>query len=49
MTGSKWVTFNYLLKKNEQDSNVKILTYTLKEKNKELILTLDVSKLKCFD
>ena len=49
LIGSTWVTFNYLLKKNEQDSNVKIITYALKEKSKELILTLDVSKLKCFD
>ena len=49
LTGSTWVTFNYFLRKNEQDPNVKIITYTLKEKTKELILTLDVSKMKYFD
>ena len=49
LNGSTWVAFNYFLRKNEQDSNVKIITYTLKDKNKEFILTLDVSKMKCFD
>ena len=50
LSGSTWVKFNYFLRKNEQDSNVKILTYTINEKNKaKMIYTLDVSKLKCFD
>ena len=48
--GATWVKFNYLLRKNEQDSNVKIITYTIKEKNKSnMIYSLDVTKMKCFD
>ena len=45
-----WVKFNYFLRKNEQDSNVKIITFTLNETNNtKMLLTIDVSRMKSFD
>ena len=50
LVGASWVKFSYLLRKNEQDTYIKIITYTINEKNKgKTIYTLDVSKMKCFD
>ena len=45
-----WIEYSYFLRKNEQDSNVKIITYSVSDKkNMNLIVTLDVSKMNCFD
>ena len=48
--GASWVKFNYFFRKNEQMPNVKIITYTINEKNKgKNLFTLDVSKIKYFE
>ena len=48
--GASWVKFNYFFRKNEQMPNVKIITYTINEKNKgKYLFTLDVSKIKYFE
>ena len=49
LIGASWVKFNYFLRKNELESNVKIITYTIEEKKGAKIYTLDVSKMECFD
>ena len=47
---ASWVKFTYFTRKNEQDSNVKIISYINNEKNKtSFINTIDVSKINYFD
>ena len=47
---ASWVKFTYFTRKNEQDSNIKIISYIFIEKNKtKFICTLDVSKINYFD
>ena len=50
LRGASWVKFNYILKKNDQEPNTKIITYTICDNNKiKSIHTLDVSKYEYFD
>ena len=47
---ASWVKFTYFTRKNEQDSNVKIISYIFIEKKKtKFICTLDVSNINYFD